>query len=133
MAENTFFEEMSARGGSVRDAYVDVATWLEALPNGQLVVKSEEAEMLFRRMGVTFLVYGREGGNERLIPFDLIPRGCRTPRSRNGRRGRPVRACLPLHRAVPVLKCARNSDGLTRIYRAFTALTGLQRTICCGT
>ena len=130
MAEKTFFEEVSARDGSVRDAYVDVATWLEALPDGQLAVKFEEAELLFRRVGIRFLVYGREGSNERLIPFDLIPPGCRTPRSRNGRRGRPVRACLPPHRAVPVLKCARNSDGLTRISRAFPALAGLQRTIC---
>ena len=90
MAQKTFFEEMSARDGSARDADVDVATWLEALPDCQLAVKSEEAELLYRRMGVTFLVYGLEGGNERLIPFDLIPRGCRTPRWRNSRRGRPV-------------------------------------------
>ena len=47
MAEKTFFEEMSARDGSARDAYVDVATWLEALPDGQLAVKLEEAELLF--------------------------------------------------------------------------------------
>ncbi len=37
-----------------------------------------EAEMIFRRVGITFAVYGDkdEGGvgNERLIPFDLMPR-----------------------------------------------------------
>jgi uncharacterized circularly permuted ATP-grasp superfamily protein len=41
-----------------------------------------EAEMIFRRVGITFAVYGAKdedahsefGGTERLIPFDLIPR-----------------------------------------------------------
>ena len=74
MAGKTFFDEMSAHDGSVRDAYADVANWLDTLPDGQLALKSEEAELLFRRMGITFLVYGRQGSNERLIPFDLIPR-----------------------------------------------------------
>lgn len=60
--------------GRVRDAYATVAQWLEGLPEGQLAQKCEEAELLFRRMGITFLVYGREGSNERLIPFDVIPR-----------------------------------------------------------
>ena len=32
------------------------------------------AEELFRRVGITFNVYGNEDGEERLIPFDLIPR-----------------------------------------------------------
>jgi uncharacterized circularly permuted ATP-grasp superfamily protein len=40
--------------------------------------RREEAEMIFRRVGITFAVYGakdEEGaGTERLIPFDLIPR-----------------------------------------------------------
>jgi uncharacterized circularly permuted ATP-grasp superfamily protein len=65
---------MRIADGSIRDAYRDIATWLDALPEGELDRKSEEAEVLFRRMGITFLVYGREGGNERLIPFDVIPR-----------------------------------------------------------
>jgi uncharacterized circularly permuted ATP-grasp superfamily protein len=37
-----------------------------------------EAEMIFRRVGITFAVYGDKdedgAGSERLIPFDLIPR-----------------------------------------------------------
>jgi uncharacterized circularly permuted ATP-grasp superfamily protein len=74
MAESAKFDEMRIADGSIRDAYRDIATWLDALPEGELDRKSEEAEVLFRRMGITFLVYGREGGNERLIPFDVIPR-----------------------------------------------------------
>ena len=74
MPERALFDEMRAGDGGVRDAYTDIAKWLDALPEGQLTHKSQEAEFLFRRLGITFLVYGREGGNERLIPFDVIPR-----------------------------------------------------------
>jgi uncharacterized circularly permuted ATP-grasp superfamily protein len=63
MAESAKFDEMRIADGSIRDAYRDIATWLDALPEGELDRKSEEAEVLFRRMGITFLVYGREGGN----------------------------------------------------------------------
>ncbi len=33
-----------------------------------------EADLFFRRVGITFNVYGDEAGTERLIPFDVIPR-----------------------------------------------------------
>jgi uncharacterized circularly permuted ATP-grasp superfamily protein len=39
--------------------------------------RRDEAEMIFRRVGITFAVYGdKDGGEgtERLIPFDQIPR-----------------------------------------------------------
>tara|TARA_R110000868_G_scaffold6363_19_gene36241 strand:+ start:33093 stop:34511 length:1419 start_codon:yes stop_codon:yes gene_type:complete len=74
MPETQFFNEMFAADGSVRTAYKDIAIWLDGLPDGHLAGKSHEAELLFRRMGITFLVYGHAGANERLIPFDLIPR-----------------------------------------------------------
>ncbi len=74
MPKTKFFNEMRADDNTVRAAYSDIARWLDSLPEGQLGIKSEEAELLFRRMGITFLVYGREGSNERLIPFDVIPR-----------------------------------------------------------
>ena len=74
MPETKFFNEMRADDNTVRPAYSDIARWLDSLPEGQLGIKTEEAELLFRRMGITFLVYGREGSNERLIPFDVIPR-----------------------------------------------------------
>ncbi|KAK0348239.1 hypothetical protein LTR94_038018, partial [Friedmanniomyces endolithicus] len=34
----------------------------------------DEAEAIFRRIGITFAVYGEGGDPERLIPFDLLPR-----------------------------------------------------------
>ena len=43
-----------------------------------LQARREEAEVIFRRVGITFAVYGAKdedgAGTERLIPFDLIPR-----------------------------------------------------------
>jgi uncharacterized circularly permuted ATP-grasp superfamily protein len=39
-----------------------------------MATKRKEAEVLFRRMGITFLVYGAGQSSERLIPFDVIPR-----------------------------------------------------------
>ncbi|WP_431309905.1 circularly permuted type 2 ATP-grasp protein [Algicella marina] len=39
-----------------------------------LELKKAEAEAMFRRIGITFAVYGEGGDTERLIPFDLVPR-----------------------------------------------------------
>jgi uncharacterized circularly permuted ATP-grasp superfamily protein len=36
--------------------------------------KRAEADLVFRRVGITFAVYGEAAGTERLIPFDVIPR-----------------------------------------------------------
>ena len=36
--------------------------------------RRREAELLFRRIGITFAVYGEADAQERLIPFDIIPR-----------------------------------------------------------
>ena len=36
--------------------------------------RRREAELLFRRIGITFAVYGDPEATERLIPFDVIPR-----------------------------------------------------------
>ena len=36
--------------------------------------KGQEAETFFRKTGITFNVYGDDAGEERLIPFDMVPR-----------------------------------------------------------
>jgi uncharacterized circularly permuted ATP-grasp superfamily protein len=36
--------------------------------------RRREAEFLFRRIGITFAVYGEADSTERLIPFDVLPR-----------------------------------------------------------
>ena len=42
--------------------------------NNQLSKKAAVAENIFRRIGITFNVYGNKDDQERLIPFDIIPR-----------------------------------------------------------
>lgn len=69
-----YFNEMRHDDGSLRDIYQRYAHWLDQLPEGTLERKSTEAELLFRRLGITFAVYGETSGAERLIPFDIVPR-----------------------------------------------------------
>lgn len=68
------FNEMSGDDDTTRAAYVDVAKWIEETGVDTLLTRTEEAEAIFRRIGITFAVYGEGGDPERLIPFDLIPR-----------------------------------------------------------
>ena len=69
-----YFDEMTLPDGDIRAAYRALAHWLANTPPERLQQKRDEAEILFRRLGITFLVYGREGGTEQLIPFDIVPR-----------------------------------------------------------
>lgn len=68
------FDEMRSPQGSVRGHYHDIATQLFSLPLEALSQKQREAEVLFRRLGITFAVYGEGASAERLIPFDVVPR-----------------------------------------------------------
>ena len=72
------FDEMHASPGEVRAHYEGYARWLSEQPPEVMADRREEAEVIFRRVGITFAVYGDKdedaSGMERLIPFDLIPR-----------------------------------------------------------
>ena len=72
------FDEMRAQGDAVREHYKEYDRWLSRQPSDVMMSRREEAEVIFRRVGITFAVYGAKDedghGNERLIPFDLIPR-----------------------------------------------------------
>ncbi len=68
------FDEMRGTNGGVRPAYGELSHWLEEVPPDVLDYHRREAELLFRRIGITFAVYGEADAQERLIPFDVIPR-----------------------------------------------------------
>jgi uncharacterized circularly permuted ATP-grasp superfamily protein len=57
-----------------RAPYELVRRWLQEMPQDLLALKQKEAELLFRRIGITFAIYAEGGNPERLIPFDIIPR-----------------------------------------------------------
>ncbi len=61
-------------GDHVRPAYEQLRQWVDSTPPETLTQKKHEAEALFRRIGITFAVYGEGGDVERLIPFDIMPR-----------------------------------------------------------
>lgn len=71
---NTFFDEMTLGKDQIRSIYSAYSHWLKDTSSTQLKSKNQEAELLFRRVGITFNVYGETDGAERLIPFDIIPR-----------------------------------------------------------
>ena len=60
--------------GQIRSAYQQIDSWLKTTDDALLRQRKLEAETLFRRIGITFAVYGQGGDPERLIPFDIIPR-----------------------------------------------------------
>jgi uncharacterized circularly permuted ATP-grasp superfamily protein len=72
-SDTQIFDEMGGPDG-IRAPYALVDAWLKSVPADQLALKRREAEVLFRRIGITFAVYTEGGDAERLIPFDLIPR-----------------------------------------------------------
>ena len=70
--------EFFSKGSQIRDHYKIYDEWLARQPGDMMAKRREEAELVFRRVGITFAVYGEKdedgSGTERLIPFDLIPR-----------------------------------------------------------
>ncbi len=74
MNTSPFFDEMLSEPGSVRDPYKVYYDWFSQDDIKRLRRKSQEAEAFFRRIGITFNVYGQDEADERLIPFDIVPR-----------------------------------------------------------
>ncbi len=68
-----YFNEMY-EGSTIRMPYARLGDWMNHMPEGLRQMKQAEAEALFRRIGITFAVYGEGGDPDRLIPFDMFPR-----------------------------------------------------------
>jgi len=52
------FDEMQATAQTVREHYKGYKAWLAKQPSDVMLSRREEAEMIFRRVGITFAVYG---------------------------------------------------------------------------
>lgn len=67
-----FFDEM-LDNGEPKKHYTPFYVQMQQLSNEQLLHKHEMAQSNFLRQGITFTVYGTEGGTERTMPFDFVP------------------------------------------------------------
>jgi uncharacterized circularly permuted ATP-grasp superfamily protein len=65
-----------------RDHYAPYSDWLTRTAEQSLTQRRAQADLLFRRIGITFTVSGDDSGTERLIPSDVIP-GARTHTARH--------------------------------------------------
>jgi uncharacterized circularly permuted ATP-grasp superfamily protein len=65
---------MRGLDGEVQPHYQRYVEWADRLAPEHIAQKRQEADVMFRRVGITFAVYGDESGTERTIPFDIIPR-----------------------------------------------------------
>ena len=73
-ADLRFFDEMTRQDGGPRAVYARLSNWLKQVPPSLLASRRAQADLLFRRIGITFAVYGDKDATERLIPFDIVPR-----------------------------------------------------------
>jgi uncharacterized circularly permuted ATP-grasp superfamily protein len=62
------------QGNMARPGYQAIERWLAKATPDMIASRKAEAELFFRRIGITFNVYGDAEGTERLIPFDMYPR-----------------------------------------------------------
>jgi uncharacterized circularly permuted ATP-grasp superfamily protein len=68
------FDEMFTLEGSIRPHYSALLRMISGLPREELQRRKHSADVSFLMQGITFTVYGREEGTERIFPYDLIPR-----------------------------------------------------------
>ncbi len=73
-AMTEYFNEMYSAQGGPRAHYKTFANWFTEQSQDTLAQRRAQADLIFRRVGITFAVYGDQAGTERLIPFDIIPR-----------------------------------------------------------
>jgi uncharacterized circularly permuted ATP-grasp superfamily protein len=68
------YDEMFAAPDEPRPHYRRIFQRLHELSAEQLQARQQAADISFLNQGITFTVYGREEGTERIFPYDLLPR-----------------------------------------------------------
>ena len=68
------YDEMREANGELRPHYRALAETLASLPADELQRRKQSADLSFLTQGITFTVYGRDEGTERIFPYDLLPR-----------------------------------------------------------
>jgi uncharacterized circularly permuted ATP-grasp superfamily protein len=68
------YDELFTPEGHPRPQYQALYQRLQELPTEELQHRQQAADLSFLNQGITFTVYGREEGTERIFPYDLLPR-----------------------------------------------------------
>ena len=68
------FDEMFAGENHLREHYAPLLEHFTALPQDEVQRRKQAADLSFLNQGITFTVYGREEGTEKIFPYDLLPR-----------------------------------------------------------
>src|SRR5919112_813414 len=68
------YDEMFGADGLCRPQYQALYKRLDEIPREELNRRQHAADLSFLHQGITFTVYGRDEGTERIFPYDLLPR-----------------------------------------------------------
>jgi uncharacterized circularly permuted ATP-grasp superfamily protein len=68
------YDEMRTPEGGIRPHYQALIEMIASLPHEELLRRKQSADLSFLTQGITFTVYGRDEGTERIFPYDLLPR-----------------------------------------------------------
>lgn len=68
------YDEMLTAEGVMRPHYRALAEAIAGLPAEELQRRKQSADLSFLTQGITFTVYGRDEGTERIFPYDMLPR-----------------------------------------------------------
>ncbi len=70
----SFYDEFFDKAGQPKSEARILVDRINALPDYDLQARQEAIERALMRMGITFAVYGDQQGNEKIFPFDIVPR-----------------------------------------------------------
>ena len=68
------YDEMFTGPGELHGHYSPLLDHFARLPPDELQRRKQAADLSFLNQGITFTVYGREEGTEKIFPYDLLPR-----------------------------------------------------------
>ncbi len=69
-----FYDELFDKNGQPRPGAKVLCDFINGLEPGALRERQDAIERALHRMGITFAVYGDDSGNEKIFPFDIVPR-----------------------------------------------------------
>jgi uncharacterized circularly permuted ATP-grasp superfamily protein len=68
------YDEMFSAPGELHKHYELLVDHFSSLPADELQRRKQAADLSFLNQGITFTVYGRHEGTEKIFPYDLLPR-----------------------------------------------------------